>query len=520
MEDNDNTENVNIDKREETLDTLKNAGLAGAAAEVIQRYGSANKEHLVAYSGIDNETGNTLKKSLNSISKSKVNSDYKDTNIKQQAGFSAEVKETAKENAERIINREKTRVIRTDDVGRVNDPLYDHVEIDEQGNVIEGSGSQMKFVGSDPESALSKLASKKFEKYIDADAKIEVPSNYYDKMKVAIQNKIESLKKQVEYLNGQPGKENEVKKILAEIEKYQKIDKNLVKSHVSTQEAQEARLHPKFSTAKDILKISHRAGVEQAKWGAVIGGVISLIKNLVSVVKGDKEPQNAALDVVKDTGSGALISYTTAFSGSALKGIMQNSASKSIQGISKTNFPAIIATSSLEAGKILYRYIKGEIDGAQCLEELGEKSTSMLASAMFATIGQIAIPIPVVGGLIGGMLGYALSSACYSQVLGALKEEKLAREERIQIKAECQEAIIMIREYRAEMQKLVSDYLVEHITVFRQGFDKIKEALNLDDIDGYIAAANMITRKLGREPQFENFNEFDSFMYGEEPLKL
>jgi hypothetical protein len=40
--------------------TLANVGIAGAADEVVQRYGSANKEHLVAYSGRDNEAGKNL----------------------------------------------------------------------------------------------------------------------------------------------------------------------------------------------------------------------------------------------------------------------------------------------------------------------------------------------------------------------------------------------------------------------------------------------------------------------------
>jgi hypothetical protein len=44
--------------------TLTNVGLAGASVEVVQRYGSANKEFLVGYSGVDKETGESLKKKL------------------------------------------------------------------------------------------------------------------------------------------------------------------------------------------------------------------------------------------------------------------------------------------------------------------------------------------------------------------------------------------------------------------------------------------------------------------------
>jgi hypothetical protein len=506
-------------KEEEKAETLVNAGLAGAGAEVVQRYGSAVKEHLVAYSGADNEAGKTLTKSLKSISESKVNPEYQSQNIKQQAGFSAEVKETARENAERIIKGDKTRVVRTDDLGRVNDPLYDHVEIDVNGNIIDGSGSQMKFVGGDPKSALDKLASKKFEKYLDADAKIEVPKDYYDGIKAEAQAKAAELQKQAEVLQAQ-GKTDLAKQRLAEAEKYRKIDRNLRKSHVSNKEAIEARKNPELSTAKDIAKVSHKAGVEAMKAGAAIGGGISLIKNLVAVAKGEKEPDEAALSVAKDTGTAAVVSYGTTFAGSALKGFMQNSKRAIIRDAAKTSLPGVIVTTALEAGKTFAKYIKGEIDGVQCLEELGEKGTGMVSSAMFATIGQILIPIPVVGGLIGSMVGYALSSAFYKQLTGTLKEAKLARENRLRIEAECAEAIKMIRTYRAEMEAAISEYLSDHIAIFQAAFDDLKTALRLGDIDGFITGANSITRKLGGKPQFNTFAEFDTFMQGTGSLKL
>ena len=130
---------------------LRNAAIAGASNEVVQRYGSAIKEHYVAYSGMDNETGKKLLRGLKDISNYKTNENCYDLNIKQQAGFAAERKAVARKNAENIINRKTTRTVSTDDLGRVNDQIYDQVDIDELGNVIQGTGVQMKFVGSSPE---------------------------------------------------------------------------------------------------------------------------------------------------------------------------------------------------------------------------------------------------------------------------------------------------------------------------------------------------------------------------------
>ena len=44
-------------ERKEEMDRLTAAGVAGAAAETVQRYGSAVKEHAAAYAGQDNEAG-------------------------------------------------------------------------------------------------------------------------------------------------------------------------------------------------------------------------------------------------------------------------------------------------------------------------------------------------------------------------------------------------------------------------------------------------------------------------------
>ena len=419
------------ENQERRLEGLRNAGIAGGAYETVQRYGAAAKEHYVAYSGQDNEAGKTLSKSLKSISKEKINSDYKYQNEHQQAGFSAEVKDTARDNAERIIHGDSNRIVRTDDIGRVNDPLHDTVEIDANGNVIDGSGTQMKFVGasqSDPTGegdaarALSKLQSKKFEKYLDADAKIKVPSDQYDKMIQEADNRIEKLSKQLEKQKAS-GNTEAAQKTQKQIENLQKIKKNLRKSYVSTAEAQFARNHPELSTAIDVAKVAHRAGVEAAKSGAVIGGSISIVRNAVTLCKGDIDPEDAVINVAKDTASSAGMAYATGATGAALKGAMQNAKSETLRTLSKTNVPAIIVSVSVQTAKVMKRYFEGEIDGVECLEELGQEGVGMISSSMFAVVGQALIPVPILGGLIGGMVGYAFASANYGVLMDALKDE-------------------------------------------------------------------------------------------------
>jgi hypothetical protein len=372
--------------------------------------------------------------------------------------------------------------------------------------------------------------SRNAEKLLERAKKFEHGKNiglkeYCDTKATVLREKAERLE--------HDGKRELAEKYRKQAENYERVRDNMRDSGYTTDEAVFYREHPKLATARDIAHTSHRAGVDAAKNGAVIAGSMSLIRNIIDVAKGDKEPDEAALAVVKETAGGAAVSYGTAFAGSALASVMKNAGevviengtkvlkpNVYIQALGKTNLPGTIVTAALETGKTLCKYFKGEIDGVECLTELGEKGTGMISSAMFATIGQFAIPIPVVGGLIGGMVGYALSSVCYGQLVDALKDAKLAHEERIRIEAECAEAVAMIRQYRAEMEKMVNQYLTDHINTFHVAFDDMKCALDIGDIDGFIVGANAITRKLGGKPQFETLSEFDTLMQGESALIL
>ena len=119
----------------------------GTFQDIVQRYGGAIGEHLVSLTGMDNLRNHEWVRGLSKIADSKVHPDYEYQNIHQQAGFSAEVKSVVRQNAEVRIQGDTSRTMRTDDLGRVNDPLYDSVKLDEQEASIDGTGTQIKFLG-------------------------------------------------------------------------------------------------------------------------------------------------------------------------------------------------------------------------------------------------------------------------------------------------------------------------------------------------------------------------------------
>ena len=539
---------MNKDPKQESENNKSKTGFNGAVAvgassDTVQRHGAAIKEHIVGYSGTDKETGEIRSKSLKGISQSKTNSETYNQNIKQQAGFSAEVKAEAKENAERAVQGKTThRIKRTDDmqhqpdgkggmIGGTNDQLYDLAEVDKNGIFIQGTGRQLKFVGGSPKECADKLLNKKFDKYRNADIEIEVPSDFYDGVDSELAKKAESLNRQ-KISAEKSGNTELARKKQEQLDRVNQTRKNLRKSSVSNKEAIEARTHPKLSTAKDIGKLSVRAGADAAKNAALFTGSISIVKNIVSYYKGDEDANEAILNVAKDTGSSATLAFSTASFGSVIKGYFQNSDSTALRSVSKSSLPSAAVTLAINTAKVMTQYFKGEISGVECFENLGREGTGMLATAfgftvgtavgekIGAVIGQTVIPIPIVGGIFGGIIGYTISSACYGIILDALKDQHRAEQERIVIEQVCNEHIKLLREYRKDLDDKISTHISEELQTFNKAFLNIKSALNIGDIDGIIKGANEITKSCGKQVPFETMDEVDALMSSDIIFKL
>lgn len=495
---------------------LLNFNLAMLNGNTVNRNGSAIKEFIVAYSGVDNENCRVLKRGLLKTASSKINSEYAASNIKQQAGYQAEDIYFARQNARNIIDGSTIRYSRTDDIigpdgrYRVNDPLYDHVKLDVLGNVIEDSGEQMKFVGNTPKECFKKLyLTPKFQKYYDANAAITVPSDFYEDVKEEANKTINNLEEGLRRYKTE-GNIEKVKELESNLSKAKAIRDNLKDCGITNAEAIFARKHPTMFIAKEITTQAHDAGMQQIKSAAAIGATVSLISNTVDVIKGTKTPKEAGISLAKATATTAATSYATAFGGSVLKGAMQNSSTTVLRSLSKTNFAAQAVGSSIEMGKTIVNFMNGDISGEQCLAELGEKGTGQISTAVYASLGQTVIPIPVVGAIVGSVVGYSLNKVLYQQLRTALHEKRLAKEERHRIETECKNIILKMEEYEKEIENITSRYFQKMNCMFDTALYMIDNSG--DDIDNFIKGANIIIEGLNGAPTFSSKKEFEQMI--------
>ncbi len=322
-------------EKKQKYNNITDATIMGSTSEESVLHASANREH---FSVLDR---------LEEISKRKVNPNYIKQNINQQAGYSAEIKEQAHANAHNILMKNGERLVQYDDLSsgqkaqikklfpdyatpNKNHELVDYISVDEKGNVIPGTAMQSKFVGRNGAECFEKFLSKDYEKYFENGAEMKIARNHYGDFQRAVNTRIESLESQIAKQKGL-GNFQKAAHLEEKLQKCKTIKAHTRPASTTKGEAIEARLNPNLSTAKDVTRVSHQAGMNAAQTGAWISGGVSAITNIYECIANGKDPMKALKHTAIATLKGGALSYVSAFSSASLGGLMQSSANKIIQ---------------------------------------------------------------------------------------------------------------------------------------------------------------------------------------------
>lgn len=149
---------------------------------------------------------------------------------------------------------------------------------------------------------------------------------------------------------------------------------------------------------------------------------------------------------------------------------------------------------------------------------MGVTVTGLMSSATFATLGQIVIPIPVLGGMIGGMVGYALTNTFYQSFFDVLKNKKIADERRQLIEMQCDVAKVLAQQYHDALQQIFRQKIIE-LDIHTK---KLLESLGNGNLsaDEFCQNINQFASFLGKELSIKNLKELDDAMICDEPLVI
>lgn len=384
------------------------------------------------FTGVGEGESKTL--GIDEISGWKINPKYKYSNIKQHAGYAAEVISTTKENMLAELKGTGEVTVRTDDLAKtnpdcgfkVNDPYVDKVRYYSDGSIER---IQTKFVGKNADECLSKLASSKYDKYRDTSKvdKIEIPNDYYDSIKgELLPEKISKLEEQVAKAESL-GKTEVVETKQAELAKYKQIDSMIEQSIVTSKEAELAVSHPKtykaMALAPDVALSGNSEGLKSSKEAAMITFAVSTVDNVSQIIDGEIEVDEAVANIVTETGTAAIIGYRTGFAEGALKTVMKESSSKLMNKVGNSCLPAAVVSFGVKSYEDVASFARGEIDGGELAYNLGENAAGVAGEYVGSNVGKL-----VGAELIGGTVGCAIAVEAYHTAveLGAEGAEIIA----------------------------------------------------------------------------------------------
>ena len=107
------------------------------------------------------------------------------------------------------------------------------------------------------------------------------------------------------------------------------------------------------------------------------------------------------------------------------------------RNLGKLNTPANLGIALVELRSSFTGYLKGDITGKKFIEDISHTALSSASMSYYGVLGQAAIPVPVVGFLVGSSIGFVIGNALLSSghlSLGETASVKASRERYEEVK--------------------------------------------------------------------------------------
>lgn len=288
----------------------------------------------------------------------------------------------------------------------------------------------------------------------------------------------------------------------------------------STNELEFAAKSPrKFVALEETRAVGREAvtaGAAAAAAGAVLGGMISVVRNQAAYRRGEIDARQAAKRVAVDAASSGLRGGATGATGVFIRHAAHKAG---LPTLSKSNIASAVAASLIEAGITVYDYVNGEISPEEAAERLGENGCSTLAGIYVgAAAGAIFGPA---GAVVGSVAGYMLAGFVYQSCIAVQRDARLAEEAMLRVTALCAEAGRVLDQQREDFEARLRDHLNERQANFDGYFDAIHDAVERERTADAISALSGLVGSAGQELRLANFEEFDDLMMNSDaPLAL
>lgn len=250
-----------------------------------------------------------------------------------------------------------------------------------------------------------------------------------------------------------------------------------------------------------IISESIQPAIKSGEDAAMMTFVVSSLNNITLVVSGDKSPEDAAKDVLKDTatsfGSAAGITMTQ----EVTVRFAQKMGAGKIAELAATKVPIneiVIATMT-------FNTIKDYLDGKMPAEDCAFQLVANVAGTIAYQLGSALTGGCPVGGVIASMV--------MSQVIGAISSYRQDQKIQKARAAELDHLLSCAKAEIARQQDYLRDYVQKELgrwdNTIDDGFKQMLTSALNDDSDGITAGLNTILALFDSRAYYQSLDEFD-----------
>ncbi len=237
--------------------------------------------------------------------------------------------------------------------------------------------------------------------------------------------------------------------------------------------------------------------------------VVEGVGNLYKVALGEKKFEDAAKDMGNLTLSVATTGGTIRVVSTGVTHLLENNGKEAIRKLANSNQVMQVITISLMLKDSIFKYVKGEIDGKQFFEEVGEKGVGMLAGTIGAIAGQALIPIPVVGAALGSLI---ISTVCMDLYHSYRNVDEYKQLEQASAKI-ASEALQEMDRQQAVLKQLIQEEYAEWNAHFIKGYNMIFNGSVSDSPEQINEGLSTILSVFSKNVSFENQKAFDDMFF-------
>lgn len=291
-------------------------------------------------------------------------------------------------------------------------------------------------------------------------------------------------------------------------------------------------------TQKVALKTAKNAGNEfiNGATDTLVDSTIPLtaeaVRKLIDIVQGKESLEDATKDMTKLTVDIAVIGGTRKILTDVVSSQLTNSNSVALQSISNSNQASQIIAVALIVKDSALKYLNGEIDGEEFIEEVGTKGASMVAGMIGGQIGKeigtliggtfgtlVAPGIGTVAGMktgeiIGKVLGTIITTVACSAIATVVSTTKHLNDYKLkesQVRKLEREALNEMENQRKKFREIVQNEFKIWDETVQAGFDQILNSACEEnyDIQGVSAGLDKILSVFGKTVKFKTLDEYE-----------